>query len=125
MSTKHLFENLTVWQKARSLTKSIYQATRQGAWSRDFGLSGQIQRASVSVMSNIAEGNARGSTKEYIQFLRTARGSLAEVQSQLYVALDIGYLSQNEFDALQDAAAETARMLAGLITSLEQRNPNP
>jgi len=92
------FEDLIAWQKARALTKEIYQMTREGSFARDFGLSGQIQRAAVSIMSNIAEGFERGGRGEFHQFLSTAKGSCAEVRSQLYVAFEIGYLDQSKFN---------------------------
>ena len=92
------FEDLIAWQKARALTKEIYQITRGGSFARDFGLSGQIQRAAVSIMSNIAEGFERGGRGEFHQFLSTAKGSCAEVRSQLYVAFEIGYLDQSKFN---------------------------
>src|SRR5215471_13174360 len=97
------FEDLIAWQKARILTHEIYQATRSRDFARDYGLSSQIQRASVSVMSNIAEGFERGGRAEFHQFLSTAKGSCAEVRSQLYVALDVGYLHQPGFDDLMTA----------------------
>ena len=88
------FEDLIAWQKARELTKAIYQATTTIPFSKDFGLKDQIQRASVSIMSNIAEGFERGSHNEFHQFLVIAKGSCAEVKSQLYVALDANYLNE-------------------------------
>jgi four helix bundle protein len=115
------FEELVVWQKARALTKAIYQITRRSPFARDFGLSGQIQWASVSVMSNIAEGFERGSPGEFYQFLSVARASCAEVRSQLYVALDVGYLQENEFDASLAQADEVARMIGGLRTTVGRR----
>jgi four helix bundle protein len=119
------FEDLVAWQKARTLTKSIYVATRKEVFAKDFVLSGQIQRASVSIMSNVAEGFERSNPAEFHQFLVIAKGSCAEVRSQLYVALDIGYLSQIEFDALFKQAQELARVLGGLRASVErQRNLN-
>lgn len=84
------FEELIAWQKARELTKAVYRITKQGAFAKDFGLSSQIQRAAVSVMSNIAEGFERHRRTEFHQFLSTAKASCAEVRSQLYVAYDIG-----------------------------------
>src|SRR5215831_14115648 len=98
MSRVERFEQLVAWQKARKLTALIYETTRQGAFARDFGLSGQIQRAAVSVMSNIAEGFERGGRGEFHQFLSTAKGSCAELRSQLYVAFDVGYIDQNQFN---------------------------
>ena len=115
------FEDLVAWQKARELTKSVYIATRKEGFARDFGLSGQIQRASVSIMSNIAEGFERSNPAEFHQFLVIAKGSCAEVRSQLYVALDIGYLSQIEFDVLFKQAQEIARVLGGLRASVERQ----
>ncbi len=78
------FEDLIAWQKARELTRAIYEVTRQGAFAKDYGLSGQIQRASVSIMSNIAEGFERGNPREFHQFLSVSKSSCAEVRSQLY-----------------------------------------
>jgi four helix bundle protein len=112
------FEDLIAWQKARALTKMIYEATRDNAFSRDFGLSNQIQRAAVSIMSNIAEGFERGSTGDYQRFLAIAKASCAEVRSQLYVAYDVGYLEQGIFEQLNSQTQEVARIISGLISSL-------
>ena len=108
------FEDLVAWQKARRLARVIYQISRQGAFGRDFSLSGQIQRAAVSIMSNIAEGFERGGRGEFHQFLSTAKGSCAEVRSQLYVALDVDYLKQSDFDQLLAQAEEVGRIVGGL-----------
>src|ERR671925_21512 len=108
------FEDLIAWQKARGFTREIHQITRQGAFAKDFGLSGQIQRAAVSIMSNIAEGFERGGRGEFQQFLSVAKASCAELRSQLYVALDVGYLDQTEFDKLLAQAEEVARIVGGL-----------
>ncbi|MCA1795701.1 MAG: four helix bundle protein [Desulfotignum sp.] len=83
------FEGLVAWQKARELTRNIYQVTGEGDFARDFGLKDQIRRAAVSIMSNIAEGYDRGGRAEFHQFLVIAKGSCAEVRSQLYVAYDV------------------------------------
>ncbi len=115
------FENLIAWQKARELTRAIYEATRQGAFAKDYGLSGQIQRAAVSIMSNIAEGFERGGRGEFHQFLSTAKASCAEVRSQLYVASDIGYLKKPEFDRLMQQAEEVARIIGGLRVSVQKQ----
>jgi len=115
------FEDLIAWQKARSLTRTIYRITRQGAFARDFGLSGQIQRASVSIMSNIAEGFERSGLGEFHQFLSTAKSSCAEVRSQLYIALDVGYLSQIEFEELFAQAEEVGKIVGGLRASIEKQ----
>ncbi len=116
------FEDLIAWQKARLLARAIYQASRRGAFVKDWGLSGQIQRAAISAMSNIAEGFERARTREFHQFLSVAKGSVAEVRSLLYAALDIGYLDQQSFDALDGQAAEVARIIGALRASLERRS---
>jgi four helix bundle protein len=115
------FEDLIAWQKARELTRGIYEVTRQGAFAKDFGLSGQIQRAAVSIMSNIAEGFERGGRGEFHQFLSTAKASCAEVRSQLYVALDVGYLDKTTFDRLIQQAEEVGRIVGGLRASVQKQ----
>ncbi len=115
------FEDLIAWQKARELTRAIYEATRQGAFAKDYGLSGQIQRAAVSIMSNIAEGFERGGRGEFHQFLSTAKASCAEVRSQLYVALDVGYLDKATFDGLMQQGEEVARIVGGLRASVQRQ----
>jgi four helix bundle protein len=112
------FEDLIAWQKARGLAKEIYQITRDGSFAKDFGLSRQIQRAAVSIMSNIAEGFERGSRGEFHQFLSTAKASCAEVRSQLYVAFDIGYLDESKFNHLLTQAEEVGRIVGGLRASV-------
>ncbi len=94
------FEDIIAWQKARKLTREIYACSRAGEFAKDFGLKDQVQRASVSCMSNIAEGYERGGDKEFVQFLSNSKGSCAEVKSDLYVALDQRYLTQIQFDQL-------------------------
>jgi len=116
------FEDLIAWQKARELAGAIYRVTRRAPFSQDYGLAKQIQRASVSVMSNIAEGFERYSPREFSHFLSVAKGSLAEVRSQLYLAMDLGYLSQEEFDVMQTLAIETKRVIVGLRNSIME-NP--
>jgi four helix bundle protein len=123
MNKVEWFEDLVAWQKARTLTREIYWATRQRAFAKDFGLSNQIQRAAVSIMSNIAEGFERGGRAEFHQFLSVAKSSCAELRSQLHVALDIGYLDQTQFDVLLTDAEEVARIVGGLRAAVErQRN---
>ncbi len=121
MSRVERFEDLIAWQKARELTKRIYEVTRQGDLAKDFGLKDQIQRAAVSIMSNIAEGFERGGRAEFHQFLSTAKASCAEVRSQLYVALDAGYLSPSTFDQIQSLAEEVAKILGGLRASVQRQ----
>ena len=107
-------EDLIAWQKARKLTKNIHQVTTQGDLSRDFGLRDQIRRASVSIMSNIAEGFERGGRSEFHQFLVIAKGSCAELRSQLYVSLDVGHIDLATFQTLDALAMETSRVIGGL-----------
>jgi four helix bundle protein len=115
------FEDLIAWQKERELTKAVYLATRQEPFARDFALSGQIQRAAVSIMSNIAEGYERGRPGEFFHFLCTAKGSCAEVRSQLYVALDVGYLYETQFRQLLSQAEEVGRVVGGLRAAIERK----
>jgi four helix bundle protein len=114
------FEDLIAWQKARELTRSICQVAGVGTFSRDLGLVRQIQRAAVSIMSNIAEGFERRGRREFHQFLPTAKGSCAEVRSQLYVAFDIGYIEENAFHRLLAQAEEVGRVVGGLRASVEK-----
>lgn len=118
MATIQKFEDIEAWQKARELTKAIYALSNDGQFARDFGLRDQIRRASVSIMSNIAEGFGRGGNKEFIQFLSTAKGSASEVQAQLYVALDANYISNEQFQSLYALAQSTGNMIGGLIRYL-------
>ncbi len=115
------FEDVIAWQKARILTQVVYEATRQGTFARDWGLTSQMQRASVSIMSNVAEGFERGKPREYLHFLSIAKTSCAEVCSHLYVALDTGYIDQPTFAHLSSLANEIARILAGLRASIERQ----
>ena len=115
------FEDLIAWQKSRELTRDIYQVIREGSFAKDFGLSGQIQRASVSIMSNIAEGFERGGRREFHQFLSTAKASCAEVRSQLYVALDIGYVDQPRFNRLLKQAEEVGRIIGGIRSAVARQ----
>ena len=119
MSSFQRFEDIDAWQKTRELTKAIYAMTNAGQFARDFGLKDQIRRASASIMSNIAEGFGRGGNKEFMQFLSTAKGSAAEVQAQLYVALDAGYINQEQFQKLHSETEATARMITGLLRYLQ------
>jgi four helix bundle protein len=115
------FEDFIAWQKARKLTSEIYKVTNQGKFGSDFGLKDQIRRAAVSSMSNLAEGFERGRPTEFHQFLSVAKGSCAELRSQLYVALDAGYLNLPTFDALMTQATEVGQILGGLRVAVERR----
>jgi len=113
------FEDIKAWQEARSLVKMIYDATKSNKdLTGDYKFRDQIHSAAVSVMSNIAEGFSRRSTKEFGQFLFVAKGSVAEVQSQLYVALDQGYIKKNKFNELYAKSDEVARLISGFIRYL-------
>ncbi len=112
------FEDIEAWQKARELTREIYRVTNQGAFAKDFGLRDQIRRASVSIMSNIAEGFGRGGNREFVQFLSMAKGSVSEVQAQLYVAVDAGYLTKDQFDQLYSLSQSTGNLIGGFIRYL-------
>ena len=120
MATITRFEDLDCWQKARELTKEVYSVSGKGAFGKDWGLKDQIRRAAVSVMANIAEGFERGGNAEFIQFLAIAKGSAAEVEAQLYAALDQQYLSPEDFGRLKDLAVTTGRMIGGFIRYLRK-----
>jgi four helix bundle protein len=112
------FEEIEAWQLSRELAKQIYEATKQGPFAHDYGLKDQIQRAAVSIMSNIAEGFERGGNKEFMNFLGIAKGSCGEVRSQLSVALDQGYIDQAQFEGLVQVCIRVSVMLQAFITSL-------
>jgi four helix bundle protein len=117
------FEDLEAWQKARVLVRETYGVVKRGDFARDLELRRQICGAVVSVMSNIAEGFERDGNKEFLPFLSPAKGSCGEVRSQLYVALDQGYVSRECFEWLTDLAKETSRLISGLMTYLRQAEP--
>ncbi len=123
MATIQRFEELDVWQNARTLTNRIYDYTQEGPFAKDFGLRDQIQRAAVSVMSNIAEGFESRTQSVFVDYLGHARGSAGEVRAQLYVAHDQDYLSDSEFDDAYDLADKVSRQLFKLIQYLKSR-PN-
>jgi len=114
------FEDLVVWKKSKDLSLAVYRITGAGAFARDFGLRDQIRRAAVSVMSNIAEGFERYSRAELRQFLSIARGSTAEVRSQLTLARELGYLQEAEHASLHDQCVELSRMLSALRASVDR-----
>jgi four helix bundle protein len=116
------FEDLEAWKLAREINKDIYTITKNGNFGRDFGLRDQIRRASVSVMSNIAEGFERDGDKEFANFLSLAKGSLGEIRSQLYSALDQEYITEADFSAIYDKTLNNSRIIAGLINYLKSSN---
>src|ERR1019366_5866348 len=109
------FRELRVWQSAKALAVSIYGYTSSGPLARDFGLRDQIRRASVSIPSNRAAGDERDTNKDSVRFLYIAKGSLAELRTQLEIARDIGALEPKIFSQLELACAEIGRMLGSLI----------
>ncbi len=115
------FEDLDCWQEARKLVNMVYSATRNPAFKKDLRLSGQIQAAASSVMANIAEGFVRRSDKEFTQFLFIAMSSAAEVQSHLYIAIDQGYIGEDEFHDIYNQADKTGRIISGLIKYLRTK----
>ena len=114
------FEDLEIWKDARALTREIYQLTRDSKFLKDFGLRDQIRRAAISVMSNIAEGFERGGNQEFVQFLYVAKASCGEVRSQLYVALDQGYVTDNDSEKLLQSFKRLSGMISNLITYLRE-----
>ena len=118
MATIKRFEEIKAWQEARELAKLVYGCTRKVAMSKDFGLKDQLQRAAVSVGSNIAEGFARNGNKEFSKFLWIAKGSAAEVQSQLYTAKDLNYISENDFNLVYQKAESCIVLIYRFIKAL-------
>lgn len=122
MGTIARFEDIEAWQRARQLTNAVYEVSGRGTFARDFPLRDQIRKASISVMSNIAEGFERGGTAEFCQFLGIAKGSAGEVRAQLYVAFDQQYIDQVTFEQVYSLADETGRMIGGFVQYLKRTN---
>ena len=120
MSTIQKFEDIEAWKLARALINRIYDVTCTSAFSHDYALRDQIRRASISILSNIADGFERDGDREFLQFLFIAKGSCGEVRAQLYLAYDRKYLSEEEFGELTQKALQLSRMIAGLIKYLRQ-----
>jgi four helix bundle protein len=114
------FEDLIGWQKAHELAIEVYRITSREPFCRDFGLRDQIQRAAVSVMSNIAEGFERYSRAEFKQFLSVARGSVAEVRSQLHLARSLEYVNGENFDTINVLCKDISNLIGALRKSLER-----
>src|SRR5687768_48087 len=113
------FEDIQAWQTARQLTNMVYELSNQTGFNRDFGLRDQIRRASISVMSNIAEGFESRTDVQFINFLGMARASAGEVRAQLYVALDQKYITEEQFKESCALAESCARQIARFIAYLE------
>jgi four helix bundle protein len=113
------YRELAVWKKGMGLAKSVYTATGSFPDQEKFGLSSQMRRAAVSIPSNIAEGNARRSTADYVRFLNIAQGSCAELETQVLISADLGFLVETEAKVLVQTTDEIGRMLTGLVRSLK------
>jgi len=113
------YRDLIVWQKAMALVTEIYKVTKSFPRREDYGLTSQIRRCAVSIPSNIAEGYGRHSRNEYVRFLQIALGSLYELQTQLEIAANLGYLKEDDFNRLYEMTREIERMLSSLIRSLQ------
>jgi len=118
MATINRFEDIEAWKKARMLRKEVYALTRRKECLKDYAFNDQIKRSAISVMLNIAEGFARRSNNEFRQFLYIAHGSVAEVQSALYIALDEEYIAKDTFETLYALCDETSMRIAGFIKYL-------
>lgn len=122
MATIKQFEDIQAWQKAREVSSKIYKLCKVGELAKDYGLQDQIRRSAVSVQSNIAEGFGREGNKEFIRFLRIARGSSCEFRSQLYNLLDAEYIDKPSFEELYALSTETERLIGGFINYLNKLN---
>jgi four helix bundle protein len=114
---KH-YKELIVWQKAMTLAKTVYRLTEKFPGDERYGMTSQMRRAAVSIPSNIAEGQARRNTKEFLQFLFHARGSLAELETQMLLSADLGYARADDVRSVEDALTEIQKMLAGIQRKL-------
>src|SRR5262245_3984193 len=123
LMSKYGFKELIVWQKSKALAVDIYKLTAAGRITRDFGLVDQIRRSAVSVPSNIAEGDERGSDRDSIRFFYISKGSLAELITQLEIAKDVGHLSPTDIDPLSERCAEIGRLLGALIKARGRFGP--
>ena len=121
MPTIKSFEELIIWQEARKLTNNIYKLTKKYPQEELYSLTSQMRRAAVSVMSNIAEGFDRRTTKEFISFLIIARASVSEVQNDLYISLDLDYINNEDFKIYYNHAQKIAKLINGLITYLKSQ----
>jgi four helix bundle protein len=115
------FEDLWIWQEARSLVKNIYEELNQGPVSRDFGFCDQLHRAGISIMNNIAEGFERNSDLEFARYLDFAKGSCGEVRSMYYAAEDLGYLEHELAEVRRNKTKQIAAGISSLIALLKQK----
>ncbi len=115
------YKDLSVWQKSLQLVKDIYELTKLFPKEEIYCLTQQLRRSGISVVSNIAEGSAKNSTKEFIRFLSIAYGSLNELEAQVIIAESLGYLSKKEIQPILEKISEIGKMANGLSRSLEQK----
>ena len=120
MASIQRFEDIESWKAGREAVRTVYAVTSEAPFSRDFALCNQVRRASVSIISNIAEGFERGGNKEFLNFLAISKGSCGEVRCQLYVALDCSYISEDQFRVISEKLTETSRLISGLMKYLQQ-----
>src|SRR5688572_7420267 len=118
MATFKRFEDIQAWQKARKLVHQIYSLSGNSDFAKDFELRRQIRRSSTSIMSNIAEGQGRRTDRDFAHFLNISMGSLAETKSHMYLALDLGYVSEDVFAEVYEKLNEVGRMVFSLISYL-------
>ena len=114
------FEDIEGWKLARRVTNRVYDVSSTGDFNRDFALVNQIRRASISILSNIAEGFERDGNKEFLQFLSVAKGSCGEVRSQMYIAADRGYVDETTFNEIGGLLIETSQKISGFMKYLRQ-----
>jgi len=115
------FEELNIWKLSLKITKEVYDITAAGNFSKDFGLRDQVRRAVISISSNIVEGFEKNNNNEFVRFLKISKGSAGEVRNQLYIALAVGYISQEEFNTLNKELEELANQIGSFITYLENK----
>jgi four helix bundle protein len=120
MGTFSKFEDIEAWKTAREMTKLVYTLSQNGSLAGDFGLRDQMRRASVSVMSNIAEGFESKTKALFIEFLGRAKGSAGELRSQIYTSLDVGYLDQEQYRMLYDLSDKCIRQISNLMRYLKR-----
>ncbi len=114
------FKDLRVWQRSKDLAVAIYKTTEEGSLARDFGLRNQMRQASVSVCSNVAEGDERNTDKDAVRFFYMAKGSLAELMTQLEIAGEVGYLDSDNMVHFEGECREIGKMLGALIKARER-----
>jgi four helix bundle protein len=123
MATIERFEDIEAWKVARVLTRRVYEVSSRGEFARDYGLRDQMRRAVVSILSNIAEGYESRTQALFADYLGRAKGSAGELRAQLYVALDAGYISQEEFDLLKREVESCSRLIRRFMEYLETLPP--